>query len=53
MCREGLNVCMNYESNLLHNVGVVAEKKSACGGEDSGAKGDDNPFRPNGLRGKK
>ena len=35
-CREGLNVCMNYEFNLLHHVGVVA-------------KGDDNtPSGPTG-----
>ena len=24
-CREGLNVCINYEFNLLHHVGVVAK----------------------------
>ena len=29
-CREGLNVCMNYELNLLHHVGVVAKRVCAA-----------------------
>ena len=29
-CREGLNVCMNYEFNLLHHVGVVAKRVCAA-----------------------
>ena len=29
-CREGLNVCMNYEFNLLHYVGVVAKRVHAA-----------------------
>ena len=29
-CREGLNVCMNDEFNLLHHVGVVANKVRAA-----------------------
>ena len=29
-CREGLNVCMNYECNLLHPVGVVAKRVCAA-----------------------
>ena len=29
-CREGLNVCMNYEFNLLNHVGVVAKRVCAA-----------------------
>ena len=48
-CREGLNVCMNYEFNLLNHVGVVA--KRVCGGGGAAAaaahEGDDNtPQKP-------
>ena len=32
-CREGLNVCMNYEFNLLHHVGVVAKGVRAAAAE--------------------
>ena len=32
-CREGLNVCMNYEFNLLHHVGVVAKRVRAAAAE--------------------
>ena len=46
-CREGLNVCMNYEFNLLHHVGVVA-KKVVCGG--GARRGEQYPFGPNGPR---
>ena len=35
-CREGLNVYMNYEFNLLHHVGVVAKRVCAA------HEGDDN-----------
>ena len=49
-CQEGLNVCMNYEFNLLHHVGVVA--KRVCGG-DGARRGRQYPFGPNPPRGKK
>ena len=29
-CRNWLNVCMNYEFNLLHHVGVVAKRVRAA-----------------------
>ena len=32
-CREGLNVCMNYEFNLLHHVGAVAKRLCAAAHE--------------------
>ena len=44
-CREGLNVCMNYEFNLLHHVGVVAKRvrEAAAGAAETTAhEGDDN-----------
>ena len=37
-CREGLNVCMNYEFNMLHHVGVVAKECAAA----TAHEGDDN-----------
>ena len=44
-CREGLNVCMNYEFNLLHHVGVVAKRVRAAAAHE----GDDNtPSCPTG-----
>ena len=44
-CREGLNVCMNYEYNLLHHVGVVAKRVRAVAAHE----GDDNtPSSPTG-----
>ena len=48
MCREGLNVCMKYEFNLLHHVGVVA--KGVCAAAETAAhRGDDNtPSGPTG-----
>ena len=47
-CRKGLNVCIYYEFNLLHHVGVVAKRVRAAALE-----GDDNtPSGPNGPRGK-
>ena len=53
-CREGLNVCINYEFNLLHHVGVVAKRMRAVAAETAAHEGDDNtPFGPSGLRGKK
>ena len=39
-CREGLNVCMKYEFNLLHHVGVVA--KRVCAVAEAAHEGDDN-----------
>ena len=47
-CREGLNVCMNYEYNLLQHVGVVAKRVR---GAAAAHEGDDNT--PSGPRGKK
>ena len=46
-CREGLNVRMNYEFNLLHHVGVVA--KRVCAAAAAAHEGDDNtPLGPTG-----
>ena len=39
--REGLNVCMNYEFNLLHHVGEVAKRVCAAA-ETAAHEGDDN-----------
>ena len=39
-CREGLNVCVKYEFNLLNHVGVVA--KRVCGAAAVAHEGDDN-----------
>ena len=49
-CREGLNVCMNDEFNLLHHVSVVAKKVRAAAAETAAAhEGDDNtPSGPTG-----
>ena len=50
-CREGLNVCMNYELNLLHHAGVVAKRvgASAAAAETAAHEGDDNtPSGPTG-----
>ena len=51
-CREGLNVCMNYEFNLLNHVGVVAKRvcaAAAAAAETAAHEGDDNtPLRPTG-----
>ena len=48
-CREGLNVCMNYEFNLLHHVGVVAKNVRAVAGETAAHEGDDKtPSGPTG-----
>ena len=44
-CREGLNVCMNYEFNLLHHGGVVARRVRAAvvaAAETAAHYGDDN-----------
>ena len=44
--REGLNVCMNDEFNLLHHVGVVVKKVRAAA---AAHEGDDNtPSGPTG-----
>ena len=40
-CREGLNVWMNYEFNLLHHVGVVAKRVRAAAAETAAHEGDD------------
>ena len=51
-CREGLNVCMNYEFNLLHHVGVVS--KRVCAAAAAAHEGDDNtPLGPTGRGVKK
>ena len=53
-CRGGLNVCMNYEFNLLHHVGVVAKRVCAAAVAETAAEtaaheGDDNtPSGPTG-----
>ena len=45
-CREGLNVFMNFEFNLLHHVGVVAKKvraaAAAAGTAAAAHEGNDN-----------
>ena len=49
--REGLNVCMNDEFNLLHHVGVVVKKVRAAAAAETAAahEGDDNtPSGPTG-----
>ena len=39
-CREGLNVCMNYEFNLLHHVDVVAKRvRAAAAAAHDGPRG--------------
>ena len=44
--RKGLNVCMNYEFNLLNHVGVVAKRVCAAAAVH---EGDDNtPSGPTG-----
>ena len=50
-CREGLNVCMNYEFILLRHVGVVAKRvrAAAAGAHERGRQ---YPLGPNGPRGK-
>ena len=45
-CREGLNVCMNYEFNLLHHVGVVAKRVCAAAAHE----GDDNTPSVRGVK---
>ena len=54
-CREGLNVCINYEFILLHHVGVVAKRVCAAAAaagtaaEKAAPEGDDNtPSGPTG-----
>ena len=47
-CRERLNVCMKYEFNLLHHVGVLAKRVRAAA-ETAVHEGDDNtPSVPTG-----
>ena len=40
-CREGLDVCVNFEFDLLHHVGVVAKRVCAAAAETA-QEGDDN-----------
>ena len=49
-CREGLNVCMNYEFNLLHHVGVVAKRVCAAAAAETAARewDDNTPLGPTG-----
>ena len=50
-CWEGLNVCMNYEFNLLHHVGVVAQRVRAAAAETAAHEGDDNtPLGTTGVK---
>ena len=39
-CREGLDVCVNFEFDLLHHVGVVA--KTVCAAAETAHEGDAN-----------
>ena len=50
-CREGLNVCMNYEFNMLHHVGVVAKRVCAAAAAHEGE--DNTPSGPTGRGVKK
>ena len=38
-CREGLNVCMNFEYNRLHQAGVVAKRLRATAAETAAHEG--------------
>ena len=53
-CREGLNVCMNYEFNLSHHVSVVAKRVHAAetAAETAAAahEGDDNTPSGRGVK---
>ena len=42
----GLNVCVNYEINLLHYVGVVAKRLRAAETAATAHKGDNTPSSP-------
>ena len=42
MRQEGFIVCMNYEFNLLHHVGVVAKRLSVAATERAAHEGDNN-----------
>ena len=47
-CWEGSNVCMNYEFNLMHHVGVVAKRVRAAAAavaETAAHKGTTKPLR--------
>ena len=50
-CREGLNLCMNYEFNLLHHVDVVAKRVRAAAAAETAHEGDDNT--PSGQAGRR
>ena len=46
---EGLNVCTNYEFNLLHHVAAVAKRVCAAAAETAAHEGDNNtPSGPTG-----
>ena len=56
-CREKSNVCVNYELNRLHHVGVVAKRVRAAAAAEAEAEPAAQewttiPLRPNGPRGK-
>ena len=52
-CREGLNVWMNHEFNLLHHVGVVAKRLLVAAAKTVAAhEGDDNRPTPSGPTGR-
>ena len=52
-CQEGLKVCMNYEFNLLHHVGVVAKRVWAAAAETAHEGDDNTPSGPTGRGVKK
>ena len=49
-CQEGLNICINYDFNLLHHVGVVAKRVcAAAAAAETAQEGDDmTPSGPTG-----
>ena len=47
-CWEGLNVCKNYEFNLLHHVVVVAKRVRAAAAETAHERDDNTPSGPTG-----
>ena len=52
-CRKGFNVCMNYEFNLLHHVGVVAERVlAAAAAAETAASHERNDNTPSGPTGR-
>ena len=49
-CREGVNVCMNYEFNLLHHAGVVDKRVHAAAEKRAAHKGDDDTHSGRGVK---